>query len=320
VIDQSTRWSDPVGWIVNTVQYLGFEWLFKRFYGTYSAIVVDVQDPELRGRVRIMCPEIGQREEGDVSPDAWSLPCMPGLSVSKTPPQGAQEYGMHGVFFPFELGDRVWVQFEYGKPERPIVVGGWLPKGYSGTELQDEQARFKGMRTRSGHYVRFSDQDDDLHITIAKGDGEGGQSGAMISVMDDGSILMASDNSTHVWINNEEQEVSILTKDGTSTVIGQDKVTMLNASGSSIRIDGGDIQMQAQGDIVLSAAGKIALDGGNVDIGHNPTEPAVLGNKLMKHTALHQHNATSPGTPVTPPLPPPLIPGSELSKSVRIAG
>lgn len=77
-----------------------------QYFGKYRAKVVDVKDPEKRGRIRVMCPKV----LGDYK-SSWCEPCIP----------FAYENG--GDFHIPKLNDFVWVEFEEGDHNRPIWVG-----------------------------------------------------------------------------------------------------------------------------------------------------------------------------------------------------
>ena len=77
------------------------------YFGKYRAKVVDVKDPEKRGRIRVLCPKVlGEYKS------AWCEPCIP----------VAYDYG--GDFALPKLGEFVWVEFESGNPNKPIYTGG----------------------------------------------------------------------------------------------------------------------------------------------------------------------------------------------------
>lgn len=77
------------------------------FYGKYRAKVVDVQDPQFRGRIRVMCPKIL-----GTAKSSWCEPCIP------------VAYDNGGDFAIPKLGEFVWVEFEEGNPNKPIYTGG----------------------------------------------------------------------------------------------------------------------------------------------------------------------------------------------------
>ena len=77
------------------------------FYGKYRAKVVDVNDPQKRGRIRVMCPRVLREAKS-----SWCEPCIP----------VAYDYG--GDFAIPKVGEFVWVEFEGGDPNKPIYTGG----------------------------------------------------------------------------------------------------------------------------------------------------------------------------------------------------
>lgn len=305
------RGLDPIGWLIDRVQQLGFEFVFRRYYGLYRGIVVDNLDPETRGRIRVQVPAIGQIAVEHVANDIWAAPCMQG-SVGTS--------GAHGVFFPPEKDDQVFVMFEMGRPEKPIYMGGWWTKDHAGTELDNAKTQYRGMRTKSGHYMRFSDEDGNVSITIARGDGDGAPSGALISLQDDGGILVSDDDGQHVWLNKAESVVQMIQKDGSLLKLGKSEATMINSDGTSLSLDGKDVLINCAGNFMVTAGKKAALNAKSVDVGAGAMEPAVLGSKLATMFATHLHPTTAPGAPTLVPTPPPMTPGNPLSTSVKIAG
>lgn len=77
------------------------------FFGKYRAKVVDVRDPQFRGRIRVMCPKV----LGEAT-SSWCEPCIP------------VAYDRGGDFALPKLGEFVWVEFEEGNPNKPIYTGG----------------------------------------------------------------------------------------------------------------------------------------------------------------------------------------------------
>ena len=64
----------------------------SKYYGKYRAIVVDVNDPEKRGRIKVQCPKV----LGDAK-SAWCQPCVP------------YAYEKGGDFVLPKLNDFVWI-------------------------------------------------------------------------------------------------------------------------------------------------------------------------------------------------------------------
>lgn len=79
-----------------------------RYYGKYRGVVFNNIDPEQRGRIMAMVPDVL-----GLTPSSWALPCVPMA--------GKQQ----GVFMVPQLGAGVWIEFEQGDPDYPIWTGGF---------------------------------------------------------------------------------------------------------------------------------------------------------------------------------------------------
>ncbi|RLG71782.1 MAG: hypothetical protein DRO11_03680 [Methanobacteriota archaeon] len=309
--DNALRKLDPVGWLISKIQAFGFEYIFNRYYGLYKGLVVANNDPETRLRCRVMCPAIGHQKDEDVAEDYWALPKMNGFDG---------EFGLEGMFEPPPIGAGVWVEFEGGDVDFPVYSGGWLRKDYVGIEeFGHEEAKIRGIRTGSGSYLKFNEESDKVSITIAKGDGEGGVSGSLISLMDNGSVLIANDDGAHVNIDKENELIVLMAKDGSNVAVGKDSIIAMTASGAFLNVSGEDIDLTAMGELRLNAGGAIITNSMDVRLGQMATEPAVRGLKLMLNLATHIHPTTTvPGAPTGPSATPPIANYNELSEIVKI--
>lgn len=96
----------------------------KEYYGKYRAKVVDINDPEKRGRIRVMCPRVL-----GTAKSAWCEPCIP------------IAYDFGGDFALPKLGEFVWVEFERGDVNKPIYIGGLWSTNKTPSPLYDEKER-----------------------------------------------------------------------------------------------------------------------------------------------------------------------------------
>ncbi len=65
----------------------------QRYYGKYRGFVVDNQDPEKRGRLKLTIPSVlGESQTG------WALPCLPFGGLAN-----------QGLFMIPEVGAQMWV-------------------------------------------------------------------------------------------------------------------------------------------------------------------------------------------------------------------
>jgi hypothetical protein len=90
----------------------GLEW-FGLYYGSYEGIVMDNNDPENRGRIKVQCPAIF----GEATHPKWIR--SRGSFASKKA----------GWYLPPQKDDVVWITFLGGKPDFPLWEYGWFLKG-----------------------------------------------------------------------------------------------------------------------------------------------------------------------------------------------
>jgi len=81
----------------------------QKFYGKFRGTVINNVDPEQRGRMMLMVPDV----LGEI-PSSWAEPCVP-LAGPTGPPMG--------VYLVPPIGAGVWVEFEHGDPSYPIWSG-----------------------------------------------------------------------------------------------------------------------------------------------------------------------------------------------------
>lgn len=79
------------------------------YWGKYRGTVINNIDPDMRGRLLCMVPDVQS-----LIPTTWCEPCTP-LAGPTGPPMG--------VYMVPPIGAGVWVEFEQGDPNFPIWVG-----------------------------------------------------------------------------------------------------------------------------------------------------------------------------------------------------
>jgi uncharacterized protein involved in type VI secretion and phage assembly len=146
-----------------------------KFYGKYRGTVVNNIDPEQRGRIQAIVPDVS-----NVTLTSWAMPCLP---------VGGPQMGMFTVP---PIGAGVWVEFEQGDPDYPIWVGCFwgtaaevptlaraVPPAVSGITLQtvlqnglvisDVPGPAGGilLKSRTGAFISIND----TGVTISNGQG-----------------------------------------------------------------------------------------------------------------------------------------------------
>jgi uncharacterized protein involved in type VI secretion and phage assembly len=80
----------------------------NKFFGKYRGTVVQNVDPEQRGRIQVMVPDVS-----GLIPSSWAMPCVPIA--------GKQS----GVYVVPQIGAGVWIEFEQGDPDYPVISGSY---------------------------------------------------------------------------------------------------------------------------------------------------------------------------------------------------
>lgn len=125
-----------------------------RFFGLYPALVVDINDPDGMGRVRIKLP--WSPDSQGASYEAWARIAM--LMAGNN----------RGTWFIPDVNDEVLVAFEAGDPRHPFVVGGLWNGKDAPHESMDGAGRnnIKSIRSRNGVKVTLNDSDGQESLVV----------------------------------------------------------------------------------------------------------------------------------------------------------
>jgi uncharacterized protein involved in type VI secretion and phage assembly len=131
-----------------------------KYWGKCRGFVVDRNDPEQLGRLRLKVPSIFRDAE-----TGWASPASPYAGADI------------GFFFLPQLGDMVWVEFEEGELDHPIWSGGsWARPNQQSEAPSEARASYPDqavLKTKSGNVIVLSDAAGSERITIrAKGGSE----------------------------------------------------------------------------------------------------------------------------------------------------
>lgn len=144
------------------------------FYGVYPALVIDLQDPDGQGRVKIRLP--WSPDTGSASYEVWArVATMMGGSN-------------RGTWFIPDVDDEVLVSFEGGNPRRPYVVGGLWNGKDTPPESMDADNNIKSIVSRSDIRIMMDDTSGAVKLTIKT---PGGHS----IVLDDGQLSVTVEDS-----------------------------------------------------------------------------------------------------------------------------
>jgi uncharacterized protein involved in type VI secretion and phage assembly len=121
-----------------------------RFYGVVVGIVTNNKDPDNLHRIKVRFPWLNQDHESN-----WArvATLMAGNNRG-------------GYFLP-EVDDEVLVAFEHGLIDQPYIIGSlWNGKDQPPESNQNGENNHRTFKSRSGHIIRFNDQDGQETIEI----------------------------------------------------------------------------------------------------------------------------------------------------------
>lgn len=176
--------------LITKIRDFGIEF-FDRYYSIYRGIVVDNNDPEKRGRVKIKIPGLDVLES-EVWAESWGQYCGKG----------------YGEFYIPEINEAVYVIFEQGDLHFPIYIGSWYAKDELPSEFKNGykgKVTVRGIKTKYGHKIIFDDDSKKIEISTK-----------------DGRRIIIDDNDKIV-IDNKNKRKIVLSKD--EILIGGDNAT-----------------------------------------------------------------------------------------------
>ena len=247
-----------------------------RYYGKYRGFVVDNEDPEQKGRLRLRVPSVFAGET-----TAWALPCLPFGGTTD-----------QGFFMIPEVDAQVWVEFEEGNLHQPIWTGVfWQGGGDIPTEAAKTPPTTRVIKTPSGHTLQFDDEDGSEQFRLAH------PAGSAITIDENGTIDLVNPSGEHLILDASGSEVILECSNGNKLSMNSRGTTVEDPNGNSIELSAGGITISASASITLSAP--------QVALGGSGGEPLIKAATFLSWLATHTHPCTAPGTPSGPPVPPP---------------
>lgn len=146
---------NPLLKLFNSLVTRGFE-QFGRYYSSYRGFVLDNNDPDKFGRLKIRVPAVFGTQVLEYW--AWQKDCFSGPG-----------YGMQCIP---SIGDMVWVEFELGDARKPIWTYGHFSLGNGNTPDKPEVLSKVGnywFKTPGGMLVELNDADSIIRVTHSNG-------------------------------------------------------------------------------------------------------------------------------------------------------
>jgi phage baseplate assembly protein V len=192
-----------------------------RITGVAVGLVIDNQDPQGLGRVRLRFPALSDDEIGH-----WAR-----IAVLMA---GADR----GTFFLPEIGDEVLVAFENGDIARPYVLGGlWNGQDKPPETNADGKNNLRLVKSRSGHLIRLDDSDGAEKIEI---------------VDKSGSNSIVVDTANNAITITSAADITIDAPQGTLKLSAQ-TIEISSSANTEVK-PGGNLSLEASGNTTLKGA------------------------------------------------------------------
>jgi len=215
------------------------------FCETQLATVVDTDDPDALGRVKVEF--FWQKAKSLVSP--WIRVATPYVGIDK------------GFYVIPEIEDQVLVAFENNNPDKPYVLTGFYNKDAK-PEWFDPENRFKGFKSKGKNEWKFDDKNQKIEIKAVN------------------EILMHAGNKITLKTNGKDSsEIFLDVGDGTINLTAK-KVNVVAAdlidlsSGNEFNVTSGTNMTMSIGQNTVLNSGK------NLDIQSGQNTSITAGNNL----------------------------------------
>jgi len=263
------------------------EWIDERRYGKYRAFVVDNEDPEKRGRLRLYIPSVlGDAESG------WALPCFPF--------GGGPSYGWFAVP---EIEAQVWAEFEEGDISRPIWTGVfWQHEDDVPPDAAKSPPTTRLFQTPSGHIMQFDDEEGEESFRLFH------PREAEINIDKNGSLVVLDSSGANITLDAEGKKIIIEDANGNQLIMDSSGTLIEDGNGNKIEMAASGVTVKGQQVVIKGSQVMLAGEGG---------EPLIKGTSFMTFFNTHTHTCAMPGSPSAPPVVP--MTSAQLSTKVTTA-
>lgn len=257
--------------IVESVSLETAQKIQEKYYGKYRGFVVDNEDPEQLGRLRLNVPSVlGEAETG------WALPCVPF--------GGSKDIGFFAVP---EVDAQVWVEFEAGNVNQPIWTGAfWQQKGEVPKEAALDQPTTSVLKTACGHVLQFDSEEGKEKFRLYH------PTEAEITIDEKGTILLTDAKENTVKLDSDGGGIAIEDANGNSLTMTSSGTTIEDSNGNKIEMGAAGITIKGQ---------QITLEGTMVALAGQGGEPVIKGQSFLTLYMTHTHPSAM--GPTGPPIP-----------------
>ncbi len=210
--------------------------------GIVVGIVSSLEDPENLARAQVTFSFIGEQVS------RWAK--LVSLNAGND----------RGALFRPEVDDEVLVGFELGDPDRPYILGALWNSKDPPPAMGDppEQNNWRVIKSRSGHILKFNDEQDAETIELRDKD-------------DKRTLIIDTPNEKiEILCDGDSGAITVKTPNGVVEVEAKSKISLTCTSGDiAVKADGGgkiDIQSTSSDINVSAASGSVKVNAAKVEV------------------------------------------------------
>jgi Rhs element Vgr protein len=234
LLDESGRYSNTFECTPLDIAYPQQRSAREKVTNLQSAEVLDNNDPDKLGRVKVKFPWLESEET------IW---------VRVLTPHAGPDRGWYSLP---EIGDEVLVGYEFGSPDYPIALGALYNKeGAPPSAAPDPENNVKLFSTKSGNQIIIKDESGSEEIAISTKDGENkivmAMSGPTITIESKGDINLKGKNISF----ESEQEFTM--KSGANMKV-EAGANLESKASANFNAEGAMVALKGQGPVDIKGA------------------------------------------------------------------
>lgn len=263
---------------------------------THPATVTNTQDPEQRGRIKVICSGLLGDESQELPQwipmiPAWGWFSLPDIGeiVEVEATVGSDDDEHFGQSSINNMDLKYRTNRYYGGTEtdtpRPVPPD-FTSKNYG---------KRRGFATPKGHIILFDDTDGDERLSITW---TNGTEFSYIGIDKDGSMVLGNKRGSVLSLDAKNKQTMLIDEFSNALTFDEAGIHIIDSFGQSFDMRDGVIQAAAEA-VTLTCKNAV-IDAGQVDLA-GATEPCLLGQTFLTLFQNHIH-ATGMG-PSGPALP-----------------
>ena len=230
-----------------------------RYDAPVIALVVDVEDPEGLGRVKVSFPWLAA--EGTTT--TWA-PIVRPLAGKNT-----------GFYYMPQVGDEAVVAFQFGDFNHPLVLG-FLHNSPDPPPTTGIDTNVRRLRTVAGHQLEFDDRPDSESVRVTT------KTGHQLELHDDsGYVELRTTGGQKVRLDDMPGRIRLATAGGTTVTLDDvpSSIELTTAAGVTLTVsDAGGVSVSAPAGAVTVSALRAEV---TASAGLSVTAPMVSVNAAM---------------------------------------